>query len=236
MFKLSPCLSIKETEMESIKIDAFNTNLHGCRILCQGPFPKGQPPILDAVVKLREPFKKRIVLSKTAFSISKYLPLAYDAMFQVKDSSDWTLALTYMTYAPKPLLIITEDIVIPDGVWSKLNRSMTLVNFTSSSVIQVKPYDAIFFAPIEELSVPYVDYVYKLLQSIYRPSYTQKEHKEILQEVRVASAGLAWSKVEEESTGGNLFWYDPIAKKGGDALTNPQLVELFGILADQFRE
>jgi hypothetical protein len=140
--------------MESIKIDAFNTNLHGCRILCQGPFPKGHPPILDAVVKLREPFKKRIVLSKTAFSISKYLPLAYDAMFQVKDSSDWTLALTYMTYAPKPLLIITEDIVIPDGVWSKLNRSMTLVNFTSSSVIQVRPYDAIFFAPIEELTVP----------------------------------------------------------------------------------
>uniref|UniRef100_A0A6C0KTT0 Uncharacterized protein n=1 Tax=viral metagenome TaxID=1070528 RepID=A0A6C0KTT0_9ZZZZ len=223
--------------MEStIKIDAFNTNLHGCRLLCQGPFPKGQvPPIMESIQKLREPFKKKILLSHTAFSLSKYVPVQYDAVFQIKDGQDWTLALTYMTYAPKPLLIISEDLTIPDGLWQKLNRSMTFVNITSSPIINVRAYDAIFFAPIQEAS-PFMEYVYKTLQTFYRTSYTQKEHKEIVNELRVAGAGIAWSKVDEESQGGSIFWYDPIQQNPGDKLTNTQLAELFSFLSDHFSQ
>lgn len=220
--------------MESIKIDAFNTNLHGYRMLCQGPFPKGQvPPIMESIQKLREPFKKKILLSHTAFSLSKYVPVQYDAVFQIKDPADWTLALTYMTYAPKPLLIISEDLVIPDGLWQKLNRTMTFVNITSSPVIHVRPYDAIFFAPIQEVAHSFTDYSYNLLQSIYRTTYSQKEHKEIVNELRIAGAGIAWSKVEEEQ-GGNIFWYDPISQNPGDKLTNAQLGDLFAFLSDHF--
>jgi hypothetical protein len=223
--------------MEStIKIDAFNTNLHGCRLLCQGPFPKGQvPPIMESIQKLREPFKKKILLSHTAFSLSKYVPVQYDAVFQIKDGQDWTLALTYMTYAPKPLLVISEDLVIPDGLWQKLNRSMTFVNVTSSPIINVRAYDAIFFAPIQESS-PYMEYVYKTLQAFYRNTYSTKEHKEIVNELRVAGAGIAWSKVDEESQGGNIFWYDPISQNPGDKLTNAQLGELFSFLSNHFSE
>ena len=66
--------------VESIQIDAFNTNLHSCRILCQGPFPHHKyPPIMESIQKLREPFKKKILLSHAAFSMSKHLPLQSDA-------------------------------------------------------------------------------------------------------------------------------------------------------------
>ena len=59
-----------------VQIDAFNTNLHGARILCQGPFSNGKyAPIMESIQKLREPFKKKILLTNTAFSLSKYLPL-----------------------------------------------------------------------------------------------------------------------------------------------------------------
>jgi hypothetical protein len=222
--------------MESIQIDAFNTNLHGCKILCQGPFSNGKyAPIMEYIQKLREPFKKKILLTRTAFSLSKYMPLQYDAVFQVKDTHDWTLILTYITYAPKPLLIVAEDIQIPDGLWQKLNKSTTFVNLTSSYVINIRPYDAIFFAPIEELTTTYADYVYKVLLSVYKQNYTQKEHKEILQELRVATAGICWTKYEENSAGGNIYWYDPVMSNQGDSLSNKQMSELFLWLSDQFK-
>lgn len=223
-------------DTQTVQIDAFNTNLHGTRILCQGPFPNGKyAPIMEYIQKLRDPFKKKILLTKTAFSLSKFMPLQYDAVFQVKDSQDWTLILTYITYAPKPLLVVAEDIVIPDALWQKINRTTTFVNITSSYVLNIRPYDAIFFAPIEELTHSYTDYIFKLLQSVYKASYSPKEHKEILQELRVASAAICWTKYEEDKPGGAIYWYDPVPSNQGDSLSNKQMSELFGWLSEQFK-
>jgi hypothetical protein len=223
-------------DTHTVQIDAFNKNLHGCRILCQGPFPNRKyAPIMESIQKLREPFKKKILLTRAAFSLSKFIPLQYDATFQVKDSQDWTLILTYITYAPKPLLVVAEDVPIPDALWQKINRTTTFVNITSSNVLNIRPYDTIFFAPIEELTNSYTDYVYKLLQSVYKQSYTTKEHKEVLQELRVALAGICWTKYEEDTSGGAIYWYDPVAENQGDNLSNKQMSELFTWLADQFK-
>jgi len=223
-------------ETSTIQIDAFNTNLHGCRILCQGPFPNAKyPPIIESIQKLRDPFKKKILLTRAAFSLSKFMPLQYDAVFQVKDSQDWTLILTYITYAPKPLLVVAEDITIPDGLWQKLNRNTTFVNITTSYQLNIRPYDAIFFAAIEEFATSYAEYVLKILQSVYRSNYTQKEHKEILQELRVANAGICWSRHEEGAQNGSIYWYDPVQNNEGDSLSNKQMSELFGWLSDQFK-
>jgi hypothetical protein len=220
--------------METVQIDSFNTNLHGCRILCQGPFPNKYAPIMESIQKLREPFKKKILLTRAAFSLTKFLPLQYDATFQVKDSQDWTLILTYITYAPKPLLVVAEDIPIPDGLWQKLSKATTFVNITQSYQVNIRPYDAIFFSGIEELTSPYTEYVFKILQSVYKASYTQKEHKEILQELRVAKAGICWTKHQEDRQGGAIYWYDPVEKNEGDCLSNKQMSELFSWLADHF--
>lgn len=223
-------------DTQTVQIDAFNTNLHGTRILCQGPFPNGKyAPIMDSIQKLRDPFKKKILLTRTAFSLSKYMPLQYDAVFQVKDTHDWTLILTYITYVIKPLLVVAEDVPIPDALWQKINKMTTFVNITSSYVLNIRPYDAIFFAPIEELTTSYTEYVFKILQSIYKAGYTQKEHKEILQELRVAGAGICWSKHEEDTGSGAIYWYDPVPSNQGDSLSNKQMSELFGWLSDQFK-
>lgn len=221
--------------METIKLDAFNTNLHGCRILCQGPFSKHYPPIMDSIQKLREPFKKKILLTNTPFGISKYLPMAYDTVFHMKDTADWTLLLTYLTYAPKPLLVVSEDMVIPDGMWPKVTRQITWINVTSNTVLSIRPYDAIFFAPMEDISNTYADSMYKILQSVYRASYSQKEHREILQELRVAQAGLIWTRIDEESQGGSVCWYDPVPIQATDRLTSTQMAEILTVLAGQMR-
>jgi hypothetical protein len=226
-----------QKQEESIQIDAFNTNLHGCKILCQGPFIQGKyAPIMDSIEKLREPFKKKILITKTAFSFSKYLTLQYDAVFQVKDNQDWTLILTYVTYAPKPLLMVVEDVQIPDGLWSKLTKQTTLVNFSSIPIQNVRAYDAIFFAPIEELSSGFAEFIFRQLQSLYRASYSQKEYKEIMQELRVAGAGVAWTRMGEQSMGGNIYWYDPITVSQGDRISPKQLSELFMWLSGHFEK
>jgi hypothetical protein len=221
-------------EITTLQIEAFNTNVHGSKILCQGPFQQGKyPPIMDSIQQLRQPFKKKILISNTTFSLSKYMQMSYDAHFQVKDSQDWTLALTYMTYAPKPLLVMVEDVGIPDGLWQKLNRTTTLIHWVASPVVQIRPYDTIFFAPMDD-TVSYSDTVYKILQSVYKATYSAKEHKEITQELRVARAGMVWCKVDEEPQG-RVFWYDPISHQG-DHLTKKQLAELFQWLSNHFIE
>jgi hypothetical protein len=60
------------------------------------------------------------------------------------------------------------------------------------------------------------------------------ENKEILQELRVANAGLVWTRVDEAVTGA-LYWYDPVPKQSA-ALSKKQMGELFGWLAAEYRE
>jgi len=226
-------------EQQTIQLESFTTHLHGSTILYQ--LPSGilhrtkSPPFMEWIQKLREPFKKRISLSGRVFPISTHLPLPYDATFHVRDGQDWTLILTYITYAPKPLLVVVEDLSIPEGLWQKLTRATTLLHITATPVVRLHPYDAVFFAPTEEITTSYVDYTHRVLQAIYRASYTLKEHKEILQEVRVAKAGLAWTRVDEERPTGAVYWYDPVATQPGERLPPQQLVELFGWLTEYFR-
>jgi hypothetical protein len=221
-------------ETSTIHIEALNTSLHGARILCQGTFHyKRMPPIMDAVHKLRDPFKKRIIASNASFMLSKYIPLQYDCMFQIKELLDWTLLLTYITYAPKPLLLVIEDMKIPDGLWQKLTSATTMIHITSQSIVNLRPYDAIFFAPMEELSGSFVDYTYKALQTIYKSSYSQKEHKEIVQELRVAGAGIVWTRIDEDKSTGNVYWYDPISQV--ERITKDQMGELLGYMSEAIK-
>jgi hypothetical protein len=224
---------------DTIQLEAFNVNLHGTKILCQGPWSDGKyPPILDSVKKLRDPFKRQVLVSRTPFSFSKALPLQYDATFQVKETADWSLILTYLAYAPKPALAIIEDVEVPDAVWGKLASTITCVHITATPIRNVRAYDAVFFAPIGEAGTTastgwnaggYAEFVFHQLQMLYKgAALTSAHYKEIVQELRVASAGLAY-------TSGTIYWYDTVASQGSEPLSNRQLSELFTWLAGHFR-
>lgn len=226
------------TEHHTIQLESFSTSLHGTNILY--PLPANTPssrypPFMEWIQKLREPFRKRIRLSHPSFHLSKHLQLAYDTSFHVKDTQDWTLILTYMTYAPKPLLVVVEDISIPDGLWQKINRSITLLHITSSPVVRLHPYDSIFFSSVEDVPSSYMEYTHKIIQAVYRPSYTIKEHKEILQELRVAKAGMAWTRIDESTTQGAIYWYDPVSTPSGERITSTEMRVVLEWLAEQCR-
>jgi hypothetical protein len=220
---------------DTLQIEAFQTNLHGARILCQGPFPEGkQPPILDAITDRKQPFQKKVLLTHTPFSFSKALPLPYDATFHITSATDWSLALTYIVHAPKPLLVVADDLPsIPDGVWPRVTRGITFVQHTSVPQRQFRPYDAVFFAAIDDATTPYAEFTYRGLQTLLG-AVGPKEFREIVSELRVAAAGIAWSKVDEANEKGALYWYEPVRHHTVESLSKKQLADLFTFLAGQF--
>jgi hypothetical protein len=228
-------------QQQTIQLEAFNTDLHGTRILLFGTFPSGKiPPVMESIQHLRDPFKKKVLLTQSPFAIRKLIPCQYDAVFQAKDQQDWQLILTYLTYAPKPLLVVAEEVPVPDGLWQKIGRTITFVHHltklptTAMKLPLTSMYDVVFFAPSEEVHTAFTEQTYKMLHSMYRPSYTYQEHKEILNELRVAGAGIAWSNVNEKTPGGAIYWYDVVEHSMEERLTNKQLSELFSWLSSTF--
>lgn len=216
---------------ETIHLDAFQAKLHGLKILCQGPFPKGKlPPILEAIENIKAPFQKRVLLTNVDVPFfANTFALKYDATFQINNIIDWSLALTYILHAPKDILVVAEDLAIPEGVWSKLSKSITFVSIVKTPLKNVTPYDTVFFAPIEDFGTVYAsDTVYKAVLALTRKPYGQKEYREILQELRVANAGLAWLRGSE-----SLFWYEPVSENS-EKLSRKQLAELFTWLSNQY--
>lgn len=219
---------------DTLQIEAFQTSLHGAKILCQGPFPTDrQPPILESIIDRRQPFQKKVLLSLTPFSFSKSLALSYDATFHVATAADWSLALTYIVHSPKPTLVVADDIPVPDAVWSRIPRTVTFVHLLSSPVRSPKLYDAVFFAAIQDSTSAYSDLTYRVLQNLLGVLGT-KEYREIVNELRVATAGIAWSKIEEATEAGALYWYDPVKQQGAETLSKKQLADLFSWLAAHF--
>ena len=53
------------------------------------------------------------------------------------------------------------------------------------------------------------------------------EHKEILNELRVAGAGIMWTRMNEERSNGNIYWYDAVEVSQSGKLSNSQMSELF---------
>lgn len=195
---------------ETIHVNAFQANLHGSKILCQGPFQKNKvPPVLEAIQNIKIPFKKRVLLTNSESSLffHSLFTLPYDATFHIHEVTDWSLALTYILHAPKDVLVIAEDLPIPDAVWPKLPKTVTFISVVTTPLKNLMPYEAVFFAPTEDLGTFYAtDTIYKAVLALTKKPYGFKEYKEILQELRVANAGLAFIKGSE-----TLFWYDPIA-------------------------
>jgi hypothetical protein len=213
--------------METVSLENFNTPLHGAKILCYGNFQKKYPPIMEYIKDIRNPIKKTVLVSNSAFGLNSHFPFHYDAVFQARDSNDWIMIVTYLTYVVKPALVIC-DVAAPDALWKKLTKDITFIHLlTAPAVVQsVRAYDSIFFAEDTDS--------HRILQTVYKPSYTVAENKEILQELRVAKAGLTWTRVSEPS-GGNIYWYDPIQYQQVP-LSKGQMGELFSWLANYYSE
>ena len=212
--------------METVSLENFNTPLHGAKILCYGNFQKKYPPIMEYIKDIRNPLKKMVLITNHVFGLNSHFPFHYDAVFQGRDSNDWTMIVTYLTYVVKPCLVVC-DIPVPDALWKKIGKDVTFIHLLNPiQQNSVRAYDCIFFAEDADS--------HKVLQMVYKPSYTVGENKEIVQELRVAGAGLVWTRIGEGG-GGAIYWYDPVPGQP-NLLSRGQMSDLFGWLACQYRD
>lgn len=211
--------------MDTIQVNAFQSNLHGARILCQGPFVQNQhPPLEEAITALRTPFKCRVLLTNSPCATGPY-----HAVFQIQEGlPGWALALTYITHCPKDCLVVVDDVPIPSALWPRLPPTVTLVHRVTTPLASTTPYSTLFFAPIQDSTSSYGEQVLRILQQRHKLTYSAKEFKEVVNELRAVGLGLVWS-------GGQLEWYEPVPESlDSGTWSKRQLAELFERLARQF--
>jgi hypothetical protein len=228
----------------TVNLEAFNKQLFGTRVLCQGPFSKGSyAPVMEAVTHLRQPFRKKVLITKknvvggsgSGSGIGSNIPLQYDTVFSISDNTDWSHAIQYCKTVQGCLLIVFDDIVIPDAVWQHIVKGTTVVHYMNSVCNNIKPYDTIFFPPVDDVMNYKIDVTFRQLQAVYRTSWKEREFKEILNELRVAQAGLCWTRVQEkDSVFGTICWYDSVEQIVKERISDAQLAALFEWLRGQF--
>ena len=175
---------------------------------------------------IRNPMKNMVLLTNGAFGLNQYFPFHYDAVFKAHDGNDWTMIVTYLSYVVKPVFVVC-DIAVPDVVWKKIGKDITFVHLMNNMPLSsMRPYQCIFFAEDADSC--------RVLQTVYRGSYSVSENKEIVQELRVAGAGLVWCSINEAPSGA-LYWYDPVSYQQV-TLSKGQLSELFGWLSSCYKE
>ena len=129
--------------------------------------------------------------------------------------------------------MVVDDVPIPSALWARLPPSITLVHRVTTPLASTVPYSTLFFAPIQDATSAYAEHVLRTLQQRYKPTYSAKEFKEVVNELRVAGLGLVYS-----SRGvGELEWYEPVPESlDAGTWSKRQLADIFERLARQFHE
>jgi hypothetical protein len=216
-----------QTQADSLQVnlEAFQTNLHGRRILLQGPYKDKCPPILDSIQNIRDPFKRRVLLTSRKNNFTNTVQISYDSVFRITNQIDWSLTLNYIQHligqpSGVPVLLVIEELEVPDAFFVKLqtNTRITILHYLNSP-IKLKNglntiYDTVFFPYQIDIGTQQSQHILTILQMLYRTGWTAAEFREIMTEIRAAGAGLCWTTVGGSSGGGsrsgNIFWYDPV--------------------------
>jgi hypothetical protein len=201
-------------------IENFDTPLRGSKILqftlkgCQAA------PIYEMAAAGGEPFARSILVAPArAVGAQQFFRTAWDAVFQIavgaqqqqqqqQSNQDWSFVLTYISNSPKPACIFIEEGIEPPEVFIKrLPAQITLI-VQKTLGTRISPiYDTVFFPPINEPISQEGNAVLGTLDILL--AIRNDERRTWLKELRVAGAGLVWTRVGERTQSGSVYWYDP---------------------------
>lgn len=225
-----------------VNLENFDTPLtaaHTVFYVEGGPFAHPiLPRTLDSILH-GEPYSRRVLITSTSSRCSSVFRCNWDAVFQPADQKEWTLILTYCSYAPRPLLVHVDDAVNPpDAFIQRLPQGTTITEVRRLETVPDAPTgpvraDAIFYAPVQDLTTADAAAIIRSL-NVQVGSRDTEGKKAYLRELRVARAGLAWTRIQEPTSHGATYWYDPadgpahVVKPGHSAIAHH-----LRVLADQ---
>jgi hypothetical protein len=225
-----------------VNLENFDTPLTGTHTVFYvegGPFAHPVlPRTLDSILH-GEPYNRRVLITSPSSRCSSLFRCNWDAVFQPADQKEWTLILTYCSYAPRPLLVHIDDTAHPpDAFFQRLPQGTTITEVRRLETVPDAPAgpiraDAIFYPPVQDLTTADAAAIIRSL-NVQVGSRDAEGKKAYLRELRVARAGLAWTRIHETTSHGATYWYDPadgpthVVKPGHSAIAHH-----LRVLADQ---
>ena len=200
--------NITVIKMSDISLEAFESSLRSKKSTwfiqdTQIAFPPG---FNDMIITENPAIQRTILLvGKESSDIWKHLEDWY-AILTITTNQDWSLAMTYILYQPKPTLVIAcPELAIPQQVYQKLN-GITFVQFAfynSPINRSLLTTDCILMQQTSTDSD--IDYIYNIIQQLGQP-HTKQNIKDILRDTRTASASILVSSIDEPR-GKQMYWY-----------------------------
>jgi hypothetical protein len=197
------------------KLENFDTPLENSRIFFLLGRGRQPPKLLDQLINSPKVTNRVLVSSQHSETPLLFKGL-WSAIFNPSDGKDWQLVLTYCTYMTKPGIIVIEDgLHIPEGFMARL-PTVNLQFAICRQICQQQPAnllavaDTIFLPVVEDLAGADADACLTVLkQQLGVNGAVLDQRKEWLREVRAVRSCLVWTRIQERSTHGAVYWFDP---------------------------
>jgi hypothetical protein len=198
----------QDMQPDILHIEAFSDNLRGKRILqyIRAGKDRGTPIIDRAEADSADAFARKVLITAGSRPSHELLRTQWNVHYSVSDPKEWILIVTYIVNAPKPLCVVCEDgAELPDIVMKKLAsvQGVTIIcqRMMTNGLRGLANYDALFFPAIDDIGG---NESAMILQALNMLCPGAEDRREWLKELRVAGAGLVWSRQS------GISWYDPV--------------------------
>jgi hypothetical protein len=220
-----------------LQIEAFDDGLRGKKIL---QYVGGGTGSVNSLVNrieadASEPFARKVLITAAPRPAKELFRTQWDVIFNIADTREWILVVTYIMNAPKPILVVCEDgAEFPEVVLKKLAGIAGLTTLCQRGLGVAKSarmYDVVYMPVIDDPGSAAATGVLGHLAGL-EPSGGREDRRGWLKELRVAGAGLVWSRE------GGICWYDPVEKivrqSGGGGMA-AVIADHLQVLADALR-
>ena len=199
--------------MQTINIEGLSTPLRGAKHLVLRA-PNMRMPDFADFLSGGEPIQRYLLLTGRNGDMSANFWFPWNAVLTLVDGRDWNYALTYLANAPKPLFCLVDDsLTVPEAFLRRIPASVTFVQLAQPTAelatsMALPHYDSVFLAPIDDIGSKFYESALTVLQRVFT-KHKDYDMKEVLRELRVAGAGIMWTRIQESDPGGAVYWYEP---------------------------
>lgn len=133
----------------------------------------------------------------------------WDATFIPKENFDYQMIMTYVENAPKPCRVLWWNADIPRAIWKRWEgaKDITVVGscLEGNENMLGSEWEAIFFPLV--CRAEFMERVLSKRGAGLRGLVAGIAGS--LEDIREKGAAVVWSAIDENSSSGSLYWYDP---------------------------
>lgn len=190
--------------METVRVEGFGSTLRGHKIWLVGDESLITNRLHVVEQELLGRGRRVLILNDQR----KHLPLwaqkkDWDAFFHIRDTTDYRLALTYLTNTAKPVLVVWLGEEPPAPVIARLTKTDTTILGYGTQHPRGE-WDVLFFSGY--LDAGRVEET--LMTRMGSARLAPLNLRSVVQELQAVRAGLVWSLLDEPDKHGAVYWYD----------------------------